>query len=153
MAAVHKVKNGDQPLIKIPAFGTKKQQGGDDETLITPVSPKTPADEGIDFFQAEAAEGEAPIRVYELRLDPDGGPNKELSVCHLSSTLSSRSYLRLIDGSIFVSRPRIRRTSSVFPYRRVRLLRRMGYSRRISLWMAVYLGGISSRRERGCRYD
>jgi glycogen debranching enzyme len=41
---------------------------------------KTPADEGVDFFQSEVHPGESPIRVYELRLDPDGGPSKELSV-------------------------------------------------------------------------
>lgn len=44
-----------------------------------PATPKTPADEGIEFFQS-AALGDAPIRVYELRLDSDGGPNKDASV-------------------------------------------------------------------------
>ncbi|KIJ65141.1 glycoside hydrolase family 133 protein [Hydnomerulius pinastri MD-312] len=48
-----------------------------------PNTPKTPADEGKEFFLGERSEGEQPIRVYELRLDPDGGPNKE------------RSYIRL----------------------------------------------------------
>ena len=45
----------------------------------TPKTPKTPADEGIEFFESAVAQGE-PIRVYELRLDPDGGPNKDRSV-------------------------------------------------------------------------
>jgi len=45
--------------------------------------PKTPADEGIDFFQGDVLPGELPIRVYELRLDPDGGPSKALSYIRL----------------------------------------------------------------------
>ena len=49
-------------------------------TYSTPNTPKTPADEGIEFFQSELHPGESPIRVYDLRLDPDGGPSKELSV-------------------------------------------------------------------------
>ncbi|RDX54237.1 glycoside hydrolase family 13 protein [Lentinus brumalis] len=47
----------------------------------TPKTPKTPADEGIEFFESVSIK--QPIRVYELRLDPDGGPNQE------------RSYMRL----------------------------------------------------------
>jgi len=74
-----KSRKGDQPSIQIPL---KKGHNGDEETPITPVTPRTPADEGIDFFEAGVIEGEAPIRVYELRLDPDGGPSKELSVCY-----------------------------------------------------------------------
>ncbi|KAF8584023.1 glycoside hydrolase family 133 protein [Ramaria rubella] len=46
-------------------------------------TPKTPADEGIEFFQSSISLGEAPIYVYELQLDPDGGPNKD------------RAYIRL----------------------------------------------------------
>jgi glycogen debranching enzyme len=42
-------------------------------------TPKTPADEGIEFFQS-ALQGDSPIRVYDLRLDSDGGPNKDASV-------------------------------------------------------------------------
>ena len=41
--------------------------------------PKTPADEGIEFFQS-TVQGDKPIRVYELRLDSDGGPSKDASV-------------------------------------------------------------------------
>ncbi|KIY70306.1 glycoside hydrolase family 133 protein [Cylindrobasidium torrendii FP15055 ss-10] len=48
-----------------------------------PVTPKTPADEGIEFFESASAPGDSPIRVYELRLDADGGPHKD------------RSYIRL----------------------------------------------------------
>ncbi|KAG2068753.1 glycoside hydrolase family 13 protein [Suillus decipiens] len=47
------------------------------------VTPKTPADEGKEFFLSARSKDERPICVYELRLDPDGGPNKD------------RSYIRL----------------------------------------------------------
>ena len=49
----------------------------------TPKTPKTPADEGLDFFESAFKQGEPPIQVYELRLDPDGGPNKDKSVRHV----------------------------------------------------------------------
>jgi glycogen debranching enzyme len=42
---------------------------------------KTPADEGIAFFESSLP-GEEPIRVYELQLDPDGGPSKDRAVSH-----------------------------------------------------------------------
>jgi glycogen debranching enzyme len=43
-------------------------------------TPKTPADEGLDFFESAIKHGEAPIRVYELPLEPDGGPDKSREV-------------------------------------------------------------------------
>lgn len=79
MSKARKVKTGDQPSIQIPIVGLKKERSGDGNP-VTPITPKTPADEGIDFFEAAVADDEAPIRVYELRLDPDGGPSKRLSV-------------------------------------------------------------------------
>jgi len=45
-----------------------------------PTTPKTPADEGIEFFEFASVDDKAPIRVYELPLDPDGGPNKDRAV-------------------------------------------------------------------------
>jgi len=54
-------------------------QPGPLEIGIAPTTPRTPADEGREFFLSERSEGEHPIRVYELRLDPDGGPNKQRS--------------------------------------------------------------------------
>jgi glycogen debranching enzyme len=45
---------------------------------------KTPADEGIAFFEGAPAALDKPIVVHELRLDPDGGPNKERAVSPLS---------------------------------------------------------------------
>lgn len=49
-------------------------------SLLGPSTPKTPADEGLDFFASVPSQGESPIRVYELRLDPDGGPNSDCQV-------------------------------------------------------------------------
>ena len=46
---------------------------------LDPTTPKTPADEGLEFFQSTVL-GDKPIQVYELRLDADGGPNKDASV-------------------------------------------------------------------------
>ncbi|KAG9312806.1 glycoside hydrolase family 13 protein [Chiua virens] len=46
-------------------------------------TPRTPADEGREFFLGQRSVGEHPIRVYELRLDPDGGPNKQRSYTRL----------------------------------------------------------------------
>ena len=51
-------------------------------------TPKTPADEGIEFFESAPIPGEAPIQVYELKLDPDGGPSKDKSVSGLHSLFS-----------------------------------------------------------------
>ncbi|CAL1714662.1 unnamed protein product [Somion occarium] len=66
--------------VKIPANNITHTSS---ESPKTPKTPKTPADEGIDFFESAFTQGEEPIRVYELQLDPDGGPNKD------------RSYMRL----------------------------------------------------------
>jgi hypothetical protein len=51
-------------------------------------TPKTPADDGIDFFESAIKHGEAPIRVYELPLEPDGGPSKSREVCPKGSNQS-----------------------------------------------------------------
>ena len=56
-----------------------------------PQTPRTPADEAIDFFESGVKVGDEPIRVYELALDPDGGPNKDLQVAYyLRPICSSR---------------------------------------------------------------
>ncbi|KAF8638941.1 hypothetical protein AX16_010415 [Volvariella volvacea WC 439] len=49
----------------------------------SPITPKTPADEGIDFFESQVVPGETPLRVYELHLDVDGGPHKDHSYIRL----------------------------------------------------------------------
>lgn len=60
------------PTITIPKEGFEPSNGAK--------TPKTPADEGIEFFEAASVPGERPIQVYELKLEPDGGPSKEKSV-------------------------------------------------------------------------
>ncbi|KAF5317624.1 hypothetical protein D9758_018222 [Tetrapyrgos nigripes] len=74
-----------KPRIDIPTNGKKASSNSSSSTSpVSPTSPlKTPADEGIEFFQSQAIPGESPLRVYELRLDVDGGPHKD------------RSYIRL----------------------------------------------------------
>ncbi|KAI0352373.1 glycoside hydrolase family 13 protein [Trametes cingulata] len=65
--------------VKIPKPNLSQSNGS---SPVTPKTPKTPADEGIEFFESTGP-ADQPIRVYELRLDPDGGPNKD------------RAYMRL----------------------------------------------------------
>ncbi|KAF9045811.1 glycoside hydrolase family 13 protein [Hymenopellis radicata] len=72
-----------KPQVAIPKAQESSSSSTASGSPITPVTPKTPADEGIEFFQSASTAGEAPIRVYELRLDADGGPHKD------------RSYIRL----------------------------------------------------------
>lgn len=62
-------------------------QHGPDEIDNAPHTPRTPADEGKEFFSSERSQYEQPIRVYELRLDPDGGPNKQRSASRPSISL------------------------------------------------------------------
>ncbi|KAJ7077886.1 glycoside hydrolase family 13 protein [Mycena belliarum] len=69
-----------------PAVTIPKRSASASSSHSSPVelkTPKTPADEGIEFFQSSLAPGETPIQVYELRLEPDGAPHKD------------RSYIRL----------------------------------------------------------
>ena len=113
-----------------------------------PNTPKTPADEGIEFFQAEIHPGESPIRVYELRLDPDGGPSKELSV---SSYLSPNPVLMPDHPfSIFDFLQHMYHTSSAFLFRQGPPLQRMACSKQISRSMAVLLDEKNTRRESAC---
>ncbi|KAF8636427.1 hypothetical protein AX17_003609 [Amanita inopinata Kibby_2008] len=72
-----------KPQLTIPSRSASGSSSSTPVTPLTPATPKTPADEGIEFFQSQPTPGEEPIRVYELPLDPDGGPNKD------------RSYIRL----------------------------------------------------------
>ncbi|KAG6854523.1 hypothetical protein C0991_005435 [Blastosporella zonata] len=78
-------KNRKQPLQKPKPGSVVIPPSSSSSSLspTTPTTPKTPADEGIEFFQSQPRPGDAPIRVYELHLDTDGGPHKD------------RSYIRL----------------------------------------------------------
>ncbi|KIL69487.1 glycoside hydrolase family 133 protein [Amanita muscaria Koide BX008] len=75
-----------KPQLKLPKLGSRSSSYSPSSSPIStsnPPTPKTPADEGIDFFQSQVIPGESPIRVYQLRLDPDGGPNKSGSYIRL----------------------------------------------------------------------
>lgn len=80
--------NKAKPSVSIPISARSKSSASASSagsSPISPVTPKTPADEGIEFFQSPVAPGEAPLRVYELRLDIDGGPHKDRSVSLLQT--------------------------------------------------------------------
>ena len=84
-----------------PDLFLSQVQLGPAEIEIVPTTPRTPADEGKDFFLSERSVGEQRIRVYELRLDPDGGPDKQRSASPPSRSLRASTYSR--PHSIFVS--------------------------------------------------
>lgn len=114
----------------------------------TPNTPKTPADEGVEFFQSEVHPGESPIRVYELRLDPDGGPSKDLSVRSYPYanplSISDRAF------SIFDFLQHMYLTSYAFHSRQGLLLQRMAFSKQISRSMVDLLNEKNIPRESAC---
>ncbi|KAF9054347.1 glycoside hydrolase family 13 protein [Panaeolus papilionaceus] len=75
----NKKSKNKKPSISIP----NNNKSSSNSTSSSPISPKTPADEAIDFFQSSPSDTESPIKVYELRLEPDGGPSKPLSYIRL----------------------------------------------------------------------
>ncbi|KAF9557321.1 glycoside hydrolase family 13 protein [Agrocybe pediades] len=75
-----------RPKISIPRSKSSSRSSSfpsSPSPSTAPLTPKTPADEGLEFFQSQVQPGDHPIRVYELKLDPDGGPSKELSYIRL----------------------------------------------------------------------
>lgn len=78
MALTPKKAKGPIPNVLIPKHDPADLNG---DALKT---PKTPADEGIEFFESATIQIGQPICVYELRLDPDGGPNRDRSVEYFS---------------------------------------------------------------------
>lgn len=72
--------------MKIPKPDLSRSNGS---SPVTPKTPKTPADEGLEFFES-VGKGDQPIHVYELRLDPDGGPNKDRAVSTPILTLDAK---------------------------------------------------------------
>lgn len=89
MASGHRAFNGkENPSLSIPQSQSPpnvSKPGDLSPGPTTPTTPKTPADEALEFFSSTQTQGAATITVYELRLDPDGGPNKDRQV--RSSTL------------------------------------------------------------------
>ena len=59
--------------------------GSEAESIRT---PKTPQNEGISWFESDARHG--PVQVYELTLEPDGGPNKDRAVSCVTDTKLTR---------------------------------------------------------------
>jgi hypothetical protein len=74
----------------------KQTDSSTSHALHDAVTPKTPADEGKEFFLSARSIDERPICVYELRLDPDGGPNKDQSVSATGVVEPSQSSLNHI---------------------------------------------------------
>lgn len=74
---------GHHPTLTIPSNNHSPPSSSAGASPTIAKTPKTPADEGIDFFESSIKHGEAPVSVYELPLEPDGGPSK------------SREYIRL----------------------------------------------------------
>jgi glycogen debranching enzyme len=78
-----------KPRVDIPSNGKKASSSSSSTSPVSPTTPlKTPADEGIEFFQSQVTPGESPLRVYELRLDVDGGPHKDRSVSTVAFQVS-----------------------------------------------------------------
>ena len=73
-------RNGKGPIVSIPTARATRSTSNSPITPKTPKTPKTPADEGLEFFQSAVGANEAPLHVYELKLDVDGGPSKDRSV-------------------------------------------------------------------------
>lgn len=84
--------------VKIPKNNFSRENS---QSPKTPKTPKTPADEGLEYFESAFKQGEEPVRVYEMQLDPDGGPNKNRSVC-FTAALPETSNLN-IDSLVYAS--------------------------------------------------
>jgi len=89
-AAVSAVAHGHNPISavhKVSTDGSSKPSRPELPLVSIPPpephpinTPKTPADEAIDFFHRAPVPSDPPIQVYELRLEEDGGPNKDRAV-------------------------------------------------------------------------
>jgi glycogen debranching enzyme len=76
--SVAKSLNGVAKVVKKPTLVSipKYHEPSETDAIRT---PKTPQDEGIFWFEHGDNKGD-PIQVYELELEPDGGPNKDRMV-------------------------------------------------------------------------
>lgn len=92
---------------------------------------RTPAEEGLEFFGGSVKPGEAPIQVYELKLEADGGPAHDMQVGLLCSLFRPR----LTVDSISDSRQRIPLISFEYRLRLVPPQQRMESSRLTFRWM------------------
>ncbi len=78
MSKIAKIPDRIKPkFVPSKAFRIDTQVAQDSPVID---GPKTPADEAIEFFESNPSADEEPIKVYELRLEEDGGPNKDRAV-------------------------------------------------------------------------
>ncbi|KAG9018392.1 hypothetical protein FRB93_000095 [Tulasnella sp. JGI-2019a] len=82
-AVITAISKGDNPIAAVRA--TPKVEIPTPQAAIasSATAPKTPADEAIDFFRSSPSAGEEPLQVYELKLEEDGGPNKDRAYTRL----------------------------------------------------------------------
>jgi hypothetical protein len=126
----------------VPPPTAKKSSASSSSTSpVTPRTPKTPADEGIEFFQSALTPGESPINVYLLPLDPDGGPNKDRSVC---DNLPFGSGRFISFHSTFVCLQHLCHIFFVSPWMPAHPLPKTACSRPTSRWMAGHLAAVDS---------
>lgn len=77
--------------------------GGESSFGAGLATPKTPADEGIQFFEHAVPDKSKPIAVYEIHLNADGGPNKERSVSGMTNRSRTHSHPTTSSISQFVT--------------------------------------------------
>lgn len=77
-AAASAVVQGKNPVAA--AKSVPKVEIPKPDATASAAAPKTPADEAINFFKSTPSAGEEPLQVYELKLEDDGGPNKDRAV-------------------------------------------------------------------------
>jgi hypothetical protein len=78
-AAINAVAHGHDPRKAVHAL-TIPPNDADHRRDASVHTPKTPADEAIEYFESAVSDGEHRVNVYEPALDDDGGPNKDRSV-------------------------------------------------------------------------
>ncbi|THH18461.1 hypothetical protein EW146_g2524, partial [Bondarzewia mesenterica] len=78
-SALKKARNAHPGTIAIPPKSSDPSAGSPTSARTV----KTPADEGITFFESDFQKGDLPVRVYELALEADGGPSKDIAYIRL----------------------------------------------------------------------
>ena len=144
MATPSKQRPGKPTSIDI--FARLDGTGSGSSSPPTPLTPKTPAEEGLEFFGSAVKPGEGPIKVYELRLSEDGGPSKDLQVGYPLTLIE----MHLIVSSTSASLLRTRPTSSASRSKRGRPHPRTVSSRPTFRWMGRPSAGNGTSNARAC---
>jgi hypothetical protein len=71
------------PMSSKPSLSIPPPSESSFNPSATPKTPRTPADEALTYFTSPTTSTSSPVRVFELPLEPDGGPNKERSYVRL----------------------------------------------------------------------